>query len=249
MQSRELFPGKSRIGPFACTAHIFLTASRETETIHLPRLRAPAPGTQVRTGAVAGASAVRPDGLDDRERPRNRPHRRACDVAIASERQSEAEPASDPSGDGERIWEMSHHGYPRLRKVCQLWGVESSGSGSFHRGRKPEHQGSVIGCHNPPPESVKNQLERISDVLELEMGIAPGEWEALSCTAWLRPVLLTRESNSGGFRGALSAEPGSAEEFSFKCSFNPGKQGLESTSPWLISHLPTCPSHSGLIPV
>lgn len=48
--------------------------------------------------------------------------------------------------------------------------------------RKPRHQGSVVGCHNLPPQSVKNQLGRISDMAKLEAGAARGELQAPSCT-------------------------------------------------------------------
>lgn len=48
--------------------------------------------------------------------------------------------------------------------------------------RKPRHQGSVVGCHNLPPQSVKNQLGRISDMARLRAGAARGELQAPSCT-------------------------------------------------------------------
>ena len=77
---------------------------------------------------------------------------------------------------GERIWATSHHGYPGWGEVCRLRG---GGCRPLSWRRKPQHQGSLVGCRRLPPASVKNQLGRISDV---STGVARGELRAPFCT-------------------------------------------------------------------
>lgn len=78
-----------------------------------------------------------------------------------------------------RIWASPLHGYPGPGEVCRARG---GGCRLLSARRKPRHQGSVVGCHNLPPQSVKNQLGRISDMARLRAGAARGEPQAPSCT-------------------------------------------------------------------